>query len=95
MKQPLNHVPIAERNQQILEHFARTGGTYEQVAKDLNMSPNTVASILNKTTVCGVIPKSINTDWFKEPEFIEIPVKVSVINGKVVHLIPSRINFEA
>ena len=94
MKQPINHVPIDERNKQILEHYARTGGTYDKVAKDLNMSPNTVASILNKTTVCGVIPKSINTDWFAEPAMIEIPVKVSLISGKVVHLISSRMNFE-
>lgn len=95
MKQPLTHVPIDERNKQILEHFARTGGTYKQVAKDLNMSIPVATKVLGMASISGVIPKSINTDWFTEPEMIEIPVKVSVINGKVVHLIPSRINFES
>ena len=94
MKQEIKQ-SIEDRNRHILEIFASTGKSYSQVAQDLGLSTGIVTTALTGVDIKGVIPKvNINNTWFEEPEIIEIPVKVSLISGKVVHLIQSRMNFE-
>lgn len=94
MKQKIKQ-SIEDRNRAILEHFAKTGKSYSQVAMDMNVSHDIAHAVLTNASVKGVIPKmNENNSWFEEPEMIEIKVKVSIINKKVVHLIPSKINFE-
>jgi hypothetical protein len=94
MKQEIKQ-SIEDRNRAILEHFAKTGKSYSQVAMDLGYSIGLVTKALTGVDIKGVIPKvNENYSWFEEPEMLEIKVKVSLINKKVVHLIPSRMNFE-
>lgn len=94
MKQEIKQ-SIEDRNRDIVEHFARTGKSYSQVAQDMNVTSDIVHAVLTNASVKGVVPKTnINHSWFEEPEMIEIPVKVSLISGKIVHFIPSRMNFE-
>lgn len=94
MKQEIKQ-SIEDRNRDIVEHFARTGKSYSQVAMELGLKTSVVTKALTGVDIKGVIPKvNENNTWFEEPEMIEIPVKVTLVSGKVVHLIPSRINFE-
>jgi transposase len=94
MKQEIKQ-SIEDRNRQILELFARTGKSYSQVAMELGLSTAIVTKALTEVSLKGVIPKvNENNSWVEEPEMLEIKVKVSLVNKKVVHLIPSRMNFE-
>lgn len=80
--------------QQIQNHYRLNISSYKELSMKFEVSETTIHQALKgiKRTNDTTIKRSIayTTSIY---DTIEIPVKVSVINGKIVHLIPSRINY--
>lgn len=85
---------VEKRNYQIVKEYLETGDPYDIIADRLKLKRGLVRGVLVKADLKGFEPRITGTTYgFEEPKFVEITSKVLIQGNKVVHLLPSTLNF--